>query len=54
MNIAIINAAKKDPALAKLIKVQLTAKGVKPATAGAAKAATAGVKGTEKLKTAQK
>ena len=51
---AIINAAKKDPALAKLIKVQLTAKGVKPATAGAAKAATAGVKGTEKLKTAQK
>ena len=49
---AIINAAKKDPALAKLIKVQLTAKGVKPATAGAAKAATAGVKGTEKLKTA--
>ena len=49
---AIINAAKKDPELAKLIKVQLTAKGVKPATAGAAKAATAGVKGTEKLKTA--
>jgi hypothetical protein len=49
---AIINAAKKDPELAKLIKTQLTAKGVKPATAGAAKAATAGVKGTEKLKTA--
>ena len=49
---AIINAAKKDPALAKLIKAQLTAKGVKPGTAGAAKAATAGVQGTEKLKTA--
>ena len=49
---AIINAAKKDPELAKLIKTQLTAKGVKPATAGAVKAATAGVKGTEKLKTA--
>jgi hypothetical protein len=49
---AIINAAKKDPELAKLIKTQLTAKGVKPATAGAAKAQQAGVKGTEKLKTA--
>jgi hypothetical protein len=49
---AIINTAKKDPELAKLIKTQLTAKGVKPATAGAAKAATAGVKGDVKLKTA--
>ena len=49
---AIINAAKKDPALAKLIKAQLTAKGVKPATAGAQQAQQAGVKGTEKLKTA--
>ena len=49
---AIINAAKKDPKLAELIKAQLTAKGVKPATADAAKAQQAGVKGTEKLKTA--
>ena len=49
---AIIDAAKKDPELAKLIKAQLTAKGVKPATADAQKAAQAGVKGTEKLKTA--
>ena len=49
---AIINAAKKDPELAKLIKAQLTSKGVKPATADAQKAAQAGVKGTEKLKTA--
>jgi hypothetical protein len=49
---AIINAAKKDPELAKLIKAQLTSKGVKAGTADAAKAATAGVKGTEKLKTA--
>jgi hypothetical protein len=48
----IIDAAKKDPELAKLIKAQITAKGVKPGTAGAAKAAQAGVKGTEKLKTA--
>lgn len=49
---AIINAAKKDPELAKLIKAQLTSKGVKPGTADAAKAQQAGVKGTEKLKTA--
>ena len=48
----IIDAAKKDPALAKLIKAQVTAKGVKPGTAGAQKAQQAGVKGTEKLKTA--
>ena len=48
----IIDAAKKDPELAKLIKAQVTAKGVKAGTAGAAKAAQAGVKGTEKLKTA--
>jgi hypothetical protein len=48
----IIDAAKKDPELAKLIKAQVTAKGVKPGTAGAQKAAQAGVKGTEKLKTA--
>jgi hypothetical protein len=48
----IINAAKKDPELAKLIKAQLTSKGVKPGTADAAKAQQAGVKGTEKLKTA--
>ena len=49
---AIINAAKKDPELAKLIKAQLVSKGVKAGTAGAAKAQQAGVKGTEKLKTA--
>jgi len=49
---AIINAAKKDPELAKLIKDQLMAKGVKAATADAQKAKQAGVKGTEKLKTA--
>ena len=48
----IIDAAKKDPELAKLIKDQLLAKGVKAATADAQKAAQAGVKGTEKLKTA--
>ena len=48
----IIAAAKKDPELAKLIKQQLTAKGVKPATAGAQKAAQAGVKGDVQLKTA--
>jgi len=48
----IIDAAKKDPELAKLIKTQVTAKGVKPGTAGAQKAQKAGVKGTEKLKTA--
>ena len=48
----IIAAAKKDPELAKLIKAQLTAKGVKPATAGAQKAAQAGVKGDVQLKTA--
>ena len=49
---AIIAAAKKDPKLAKLIKDQLMAKGVKAATADAQKAKQAGVKGTEKLKTA--
>ena len=49
---AIINAAKKDPKLAELIKQQLTSKGVKAGTADAAKAQQAGVKGTEKLKTA--
>jgi hypothetical protein len=35
----IISAAKKDPALAKLIKQQITSKGVKAGTAQAAKAA---------------
>jgi hypothetical protein len=49
---AIIAAAKKDPELAKLIKDQLMAKGVKAATADAQKAKQAGVTGTEKLKTA--
>ena len=45
----IIAAAKKDPAMAKLIKQQVTSKGVEPGTAGAQKAAQAGVKGTEPL-----
>ena len=40
---------KKDPAMAKLIKQQVTSKGVEPGTAGAQKAAQAGVKGTEPL-----
>lgn len=48
----IIDAAKKDPELAKLIKAQVTSLGVKAGTADAAKAASAGVQGTEKLKTA--
>lgn len=45
----IIQAAKKDPKLAKLIKQQVTSKGVEAGSAGAQKAAQAGVKGTEKL-----
>ena len=45
----IISAAKKDPAMAKAIKAQISAKGVEPGTAGAQKAAQAGVKGTEPL-----
>jgi hypothetical protein len=49
---AILKAVKADPELGKLVKAQLTAKGVKPGTAQAGQAAQAGVKGTEKLKTA--
>ena len=45
----IIAAAKKDPKLAKLIKQQIASKGVEAGSAGAQKAAQAGVKGTEKL-----
>ena len=45
----IVAAAKKDPELAKLIKAQVTSKGVEAGTAGAAKAAKAGVKGTDSL-----
>lgn len=45
----IISAAKKDPEMAKAIKAQISAKGVEPGTAGAQKAAQAGVKGTEPL-----
>jgi hypothetical protein len=45
----IISAAKKDPALAKLIKSQVASKGVEAGTSGAQKAAQAGVQGTEKL-----
>ena len=45
----IVAAAKKDPELAKLIKAQITSKGVEAGTAGAAKAAKAGVKGTGSL-----
>ena len=45
----IVAAAKKDPELAKLIKAQVTSKGVEAGTAGAAKAAKAGVKGTGSL-----
>ena len=45
----IIAAAKKDPAMAKAIKAQISAKGVEAGTAGAQKAAQAGVKGTEPL-----
>ena len=47
----IITAAKKDPALAKLIKQQVMAKGVKAGTAQAQQAQSAGVKGTEPVKT---
>jgi hypothetical protein len=45
----IIQAAKNDPELAKLIKAQVTSKGVEAGTSGAQQAAQAGVKGTEKL-----
>ena len=45
----IISAAKKDPALAKLIKSQVASKGVEAGSSGAQKAAQAGVQGTEKL-----
>ena len=48
----IIDAAKKDPKLAELIKTQITAKGVKPGTAAAQKAQQAGVKGDVAPKTA--
>lgn len=47
----IIAAAKKDPALAKLIKQQVMSKGVKAGTAQAQQAAKAGVKGSEPVKT---
>ena len=50
----IIAAAKKDPALAKLIKQQVIAKGVKAGTAQAQKAQKAGVKGTEPVKSKAK
>ena len=49
---AIIDFAKKNPQVAKLIKDQLLAKGVKAGTKDAQIAKTAGVKGTEKLKAA--
>ena len=49
---AIINAAKKDPALAKLIKDQIASMGVKAGTKDAQVAKAAGAQGTEKLKTA--
>lgn len=45
----IIDAAKKDPKLAKLIKQQIASKGVQAGTADAQKAAQAGVKGTQGL-----
>ena len=45
----IIDAAKTDPKLAKLIKQQVQSKGVEAGSSGAQKAAQAGVKGTEKL-----
>jgi len=45
----IIQAAKNDPELAKLIKAQVTSKGVEAGSAGAQQAAQAGVQGTEKL-----
>jgi hypothetical protein len=45
----IVQAAKKDPAIAKAIKTQISAKGVEAGTADAAKAAKAGVKGTDSL-----
>ena len=50
----IIAAAKKDPALAKLIKQQIMAKGVKAGTAQAQQAQKAGVKGTEPVATKSK
>ena len=49
---AIVDYAKANPQVAKLIKDQLLAKGVKAGTKGAQVAKTAGVKGTEKLKAA--
>jgi uncharacterized protein YjbJ (UPF0337 family) len=49
---AIVDYAKKNPQVAKLIKDQLLAKGVKPGTKDAQIAKTAGAKGTEKLKAA--
>ena len=45
----IVQAAKKDPAIAKLIKTQISSKGVEAGTADAVKAAKAGVKGTDSL-----
>lgn len=45
----LVDLAKKDPKLAKLIKAQITSKGIEAGTSAAAKAAKAGVKGTEKL-----
>ena len=50
----IIAAAKKDPALAKLIKQQVMSKGIEAGTAQAQKAQKAGVKGTEPVKTKAK
>jgi hypothetical protein len=49
---SIIAAAKKDPALKKLIVQQVTAAGVKPGTAAAQQAQQAGVKGDVAPKTA--
>jgi hypothetical protein len=49
---SIIAAAKKDPALKKLIVQQVTAAGVKPGTAAAQQAQQAGVKGDVVQKTA--
>jgi hypothetical protein len=49
---AIVDFAKKNPQVAKLIKDQLLAKGIKAGTKDAQIAKTAGAKGTEKLKAA--
>jgi hypothetical protein len=49
---AIVDFAKKNPQISKLIKDQLLAKGIKAGTKDAQIAKTAGAKGTEKLKAA--